>query len=137
MAEVKYSVTYKKPSLQRFLEKASKNCRGRFQYFMNIDDDAKRKAAAAANTSQTGTVTDDGGTSQATSKRAGNYSMAQMGARTKSKLRRKNPHYATLEDAIAKNEEKFQATIIKDLENAAYYPPRPAMKFIPTPRMTH
>ena len=25
----------------------------------------------------------------------------------------------------------------KDLEKCAYYPPRPALKFIPTPQITH
>ena len=44
---------------------------------------------------------------------------------------------ATLEDAIAKQEESFRGHIIKDLKNAAYYPTRPAMKFIPTAKMTH
>ena len=31
----------------------------------------------------------------------------------------------------------FQATLIKDLKDCAYYPPRPAMKYFPTPQMSH
>lgn len=38
MGEINYSVTYKKLSLQKYLEKASKKCRSRFQYFMNVDE---------------------------------------------------------------------------------------------------
>ena len=53
------------------------------------------------------------------------------------KLRKKNPHFATLEDAILREELKFKAEMSKDLENCAYYPPRPALKFIPTPQITH
>ena len=49
------------------------------------------------------------------------------------KLRKKNPNFATLEDAILKEEEKFKAEMAKDLDKCAYYPPRPALKFIPTP----
>lgn len=60
-----------------------------------------------------------------------------MNARKHNNMRRKNPNFATLEDAISKQEEKFNAEIIKDLKNAAYYPTRPAMKFIPTAKMTH
>lgn len=57
--------------------------------------------------------------------------------RARSKLRNNNREYATLEDAINKEQEKFQATMIKDLKNCAYFPPRPAMKFFPTPEMSH
>ena len=39
MEEINYSVTYKKLSVQKYLEKASKQCRSRFQYFMNVDED--------------------------------------------------------------------------------------------------
>ena len=30
-------------------------------------------------------------------------------------------------------EEKFKAEMAKNLDKCAYYPPRPALKFIPTP----
>jgi len=102
MAEVNYCINYKKISLQRFLERASKNCRGRFQYFMNKDETAKTTAAAKANA----TATEDG-TSESTAKRMVARNGSTMDARSKSKLRRKNPNFATLEDAIAKQEEKF------------------------------
>jgi len=58
-------------------------------------------------------------------------------AKAKNKLRRNNREFATLEDAIMKQEEAFKATMVKDLENCAYFPPRPSMKFFPTPHMTH
>lgn len=69
-------------------------------------------------------------------KRAGRAS-GLTSRKSTNKIRRKNPNFATLEDAIAKQEEKFKGEIITDLENAAYYPSRPAMKFIPTAKMTH
>lgn len=37
MEEVNYKVTYKRNSLKVFLEQASKNCRARNKYFMNLD----------------------------------------------------------------------------------------------------
>ena len=35
MEEVNYNINYKKLSLQKFLEKASRNCRKRYKYYMN------------------------------------------------------------------------------------------------------
>jgi len=52
-------------------------------------------------------------------------------------MRANNHHFATLEDAVAKQEEMFKATMCKDLDNCAYYPMRPSMKFFPTPYMSH
>ena len=57
--------------------------------------------------------------------------------KAKSKIRKKNPNFAFLEDAIHKAEEEFKAKINPDYEKCAYYPPRPALKFIPTPQITH
>ena len=37
MEEVNYKVTYKRNSLKVFLEQASKNCRSRNKYFMNLE----------------------------------------------------------------------------------------------------
>jgi len=39
MEEVNYSLTYKRLSLQKYLERASKNTCSRFQYFMNVDEE--------------------------------------------------------------------------------------------------
>jgi len=39
MDEIKYPVVYNRISLQKYLEKASKNCRAKFQYFMNPDEE--------------------------------------------------------------------------------------------------
>ena len=124
MEEVDYSITYKKPSIQKWLEKSGRKCRGRFQYFMNVDEDDKTDG------------TNEDSHSQSTRRRQGRAS-GLTSRKSTNKIRRANPNFATLEDAIAKQEEKFQGHIIKDLKNAAYFPARPAMKFIPTAKMTH
>ena len=54
-------MSYKKLSLQRYLERASKSCRSKFQYFMNPDADLRR----STNNARTST---DGGTSESTVK---------------------------------------------------------------------
>ena len=53
--------------------------------------------------------------------------------KARSKIRKNNPNFAFLEDAILREEEKFEAQMHVDLEKCAYYPPRPALRFIPTP----
>lgn len=58
---------------------------------------------------------------------------AKREKRAKAKLRAKNPEFATLEDAIAKQEEKVSVRIFENMTNCAIYPPRPAMRFMPSP----
>ena len=128
MQEINYSVTYKRLSLQKYLEKASKTCRSRFQYFMNVDEDDRN--------SQTHDGDSHSASNRTMARRAGRAS-GLTSRKSTNKMRRNNPNFATLEDAIAKQEEKFKGEILKDLKNAAYYPSRPAMKFIPTAKMTH
>ena len=39
MQEINYKVTYKSNSVAAYLEDASKSCRKRYRYYMNVDED--------------------------------------------------------------------------------------------------
>ena len=39
MAEVNYRVKYKSKAVEAYLEEASKNCRRRYRYYMNADEE--------------------------------------------------------------------------------------------------
>ena len=39
MKEINYQITYQRLSIQKYLELASRECRSRFMYFMNADDE--------------------------------------------------------------------------------------------------
>ena len=45
MEEIKYPMIYKRLSLQKYLETASMNCRRKFQYFMNQDEEDDLKSS--------------------------------------------------------------------------------------------
>jgi len=121
MSEVNYTVTYRKASLQRYLEKASWGCISRFNYFMapEVDEWAASEDRERSESKKSRRVRSTSSTVD------------------RKKLRRVNPNFATLEDSIMEQEAKFQATMAKKLKNCAYYPPRPSMKFIPSPVMIH
>ena len=108
MSEVNYKVVYKSKSLEAFLEDASKNCRRRYRYYMNADED---ESAYTSNASQVRDSFDrTSKNSDAVAKRMAALKKKNPLAaenRSKAKLRTKNPEYACLEEAINKQEELF------------------------------
>ena len=118
MEEVSYKVSYKKNSLRKFLEAASKGCIKRNKYYLNVIEGV---GSDASNISQTRNSIESL-PSVGSRGRSHKLKKGMSDARTKSKLRRNNREYATLEDAINKQEEMFQATLVKDLKDCAYYP---------------
>ena len=99
MEEISYKVVYKKNSLKKFLEAASKTCMKRNKYYMNVIDNVGSEAAS--NVSQTRNSIES--LPSVTSRGRSNKNKKGMSeARTKSKLRKQNREYATLEDAINK-----------------------------------
>ena len=108
MEEVNYKISYKTKSVEAYLEDASKNCRKRFRYYMNVDEDQ------SAVTSNTASVRDSfdraSKNSEAVAKRMAALRKKNPQAaetRSKDKLRKKNREYACLEEAINKQEELF------------------------------
>ena len=106
MAEVNYKITYKTKAVEAYLEEASKNCRRRYRYYMNVDED---ESAYTSNTSQVRESFDKTSkNSKAVSERMAALKKRNpqaADARSRDKLRKKNPHYKCLEDAINKQEE--------------------------------
>jgi len=58
-------------------------------------------------------------------------------AKMRLKRRKENPDFALVQDAIAASEQKFSFRLHTSLKNCAYFPPRPALKFLPSPEMAH
>ena len=106
MAEVNYKITYKTKSVEAYLEEASKNCRRRYRYYMNVDED---ESAYTSNTSQVRDSFDKTSkNSEAVAKRMAALKKRNpqaADARSRDKLRKKNPEYKCLEDAINRQEE--------------------------------
>ena len=47
--------------------------------------------------------------------------------------REANKHIMFMQEKIEREERNFEAKFHKDLKNCAYYPQKPALKFIPMP----
>lgn len=39
MDDINYEIVYKKTSLQKYLQQASKKCRAKFKYYMNVQEE--------------------------------------------------------------------------------------------------
>ena len=108
MAEINYKVIYKTRSVEAFLEDASRNCRKRYRYYMNVDED---ESAYTSNASQVRDSFDKTSkNSEAVARRMAALKKKNPQAadtRSKDKMRKKNPEYACLEEAINKQEEMF------------------------------
>ena len=106
MAEVNYRVTYKSKAVEAYLEEASKNCRRRYRYYMNADEE---ESQYTSNASQVRDSFDKSSkNSEAVARRMAALKKKDPKAaeqRSRAKLRTKNPEYACLEEAINKQEE--------------------------------
>ena len=100
MEEINYNVTYKKESLKMFLLQASRNCRKRYKYYMNAQEDEVDLSSIENNS-----VSSRSPRKLVTQKL--NSTISKTDARARAKIRKNNPEYAFLEDAIKKQEEQF------------------------------
>ena len=117
-----YKISWLKTSNEKFFNKVSKSTVARNKYHFCVHDNDDQRVASELGRSS---ALDSQGHA------------STLSNKEKRKKRKQNPNYAFLEDAIHKAEEKFKAKLSIDLDNCAYYPPRPAMRFIPTPQITH
>ena len=127
--EVYYSFRWFEKSNENYFNQITEITMARNRYHFVVKPPIEEEARA------TGTVMDGNSTVQGSALDGGKASSLShiSDKKARHKLRKKNPNFATLEDAILKEEEKFKAEMAKDLDKCAYYPPRPALKFIPTP----
>ena len=125
--EIYYHFRFLEKSNEKYFEQITEITMARNRYHFNVKPPAPEEAQV--------TKTDENTTAQESTNEGGKASSLSYMSEKKAryKLRKRNPNFATLEDAILKEEEKFKAVMAKDLDNCAYFPPRPALSFIPTP----